>query len=73
MSVPERRAKNPHPARESFPKTTKTFDWLLYVTERVEELVWQSKHLLFGLGFLAFLMYELAHFAKFLLMNWRGH
>ena len=73
MSVPELRAKDPYPAREAFPKTTKTFDWLLYVTKRVEELVWQSKYLLFGTGFLAFLIYEMAHFAKFLLMSWGGH
>lgn len=73
MSVPEVRAKKPYPAREFFPKTTKTFDWLLYFTERVEELVWGCKYFLFGLGFLAFLIYELAHFAKFLLMNWSGH
>ena len=73
MSVRELRAKNPYPARESFPKTAKTFDWLLYVTERVGELVWQSKYLLFGLGFLAVLIYELARFAKFLLMSWGGY
>ena len=73
MSVPDLQANNSYPARESFPKTTKTFDWLLYVSERVGELVWQSKYLLFGLGFLAFLVYELAHFAKFLLMNWNSH
>ncbi len=72
MSVPELRANNPYSAR-AFPKTTKTFDWLLYVTKRVEELVWQGKYLLFGIGFLAFLIYELAHFAKFLLMNWTAH
>lgn len=73
MSVPEHRAENPYPARESFPKTTRAFDWLLYVSKRIEELVWQSKYLLFGMGFLVFLVYELAHFAKFLLMNWSGH
>jgi hypothetical protein len=73
MSVPEVRVKNPYPARESFPKTTKTFDWLLYVAERVDELLWHSKRSLFGLGFLAFLVYELAHFAKFLSMSWGGH
>ena len=71
MSVSNLRAKRPYP--ESFPKTAKTFDWLLYVSERAEELVWQSKYLLFGLGFLAFLVYELAHFAKFLLKNWAGY
>jgi hypothetical protein len=73
MSVPDLRVENPYPARESFPKTTKAFDWLLYVSQRVEELVWQSKYLLFGLGFLGFLVYELAHFAKFLLKNWTGY
>jgi len=73
MSVPELRAKNPYPARESFPKTTKTFDWLLYASERAVELLWQIKYLLFGLGFVVFLIYELAHFGKFLLMNWGGH
>ena len=73
MSVPELRAKNPYPARESFSKTTKTFDWLLYVSERVDELVWQNKRVIFNLAFLAFLIYELAHFAKFLLINWGGH
>ena len=73
MSLPEVRAKNPFPARESFPKTTKTFDWLLYVSQRVEELLWQSKYLIFGFGFLGFLIYELAHFAKFLVKNWAGH
>ncbi len=73
MSAPELQAQSPYPARQYFPKTTKTFDWLLYVTNRVEQLVWQGKYLLFGMGFLAFLIYELAHFAKFLIMNWGGH
>lgn len=59
--------------RNTFPKTTKFFDWVQYVAHRVDELVWQSKYLLFGLGFLLFLIYELAHFAKFLLKNWAGH
>lgn len=59
--------------RNTFPKTTKFFDWVQYVARRVERLVWQSKYLLFGLGFLLFLIYELAHFAKFLLKNWAGH
>lgn len=72
MSVPELRAKNPHSARQ-FPRTTKTFDWLLYVAQRVEELVRLSKYLVFGIGFLLFLIYELAHYAKFLLKNWAGH
>ncbi|MEN3325958.1 MAG: hypothetical protein V7638_765 [Acidobacteriota bacterium] len=43
-----------------------------YLAFRLEETVWQSKYLLFGLGFLLFLIYELAHFAKFLLKNWAG-
>ena len=57
--------------RNAFPKTTKTFDWVQYVAHRLDETLWQSKRLLFGLGFLLFLIYELAHFAKFLLKNWR--
>ena len=73
MSLPESRAENPYPARESFPKTTKTFDWLLYVSQRMDELVWQNKRMIFNLAFLAFLIYELAHFAKFLFMNWSNH
>ena len=59
--------------RNTFPKTTRFFDWVQYVAHRVETLVWQSKYLLFGLGFLLFLIYELAHFAKFLLKNWTGN
>lgn len=58
--------------RNTFPKTTKIFDWLQYAAHRLEEIVWQSKYLLFGLGFLIFLVYELAHFAKFLIKNWGG-
>jgi hypothetical protein len=73
MSVPELRTKSTFPVpHESFPKTAAAFDWLLYVGHRVEELVWQCKYLLFGTGFLLFLVYELAHFAKFLLKNWAG-
>ncbi len=68
MSVPELRTKT-FPV-QSFPKTAIAFDWLSYVAHRVEELVWQSKYLLFGIGFLLFLVYELAHFAKFLMKNW---
>ena len=58
--------------RNTFPKTTLFFDWLHYVAHRLEEIVWLSKYLLFGLGFLVFLVYELAHFAKFLIKNWGG-
>jgi hypothetical protein len=55
-----------------FPKTRAFFDWWLYVIKRSEEVLWQTKYLLFGLGFALFLIYELAHFAKFLLKNWNG-
>jgi hypothetical protein len=56
--------------RESFPRTAKSFDWLGYVIQQTEELIWASKYLIFGTGFLLFLIYELAHFAKYLLKNW---
>ena len=72
MSVPDVRGKSPFLTRESFPKTALVFDWLTYVAQRVDEFVWQSKYLLFGIGFLLFLIYELAHFAKFLAKNWEG-
>jgi hypothetical protein len=71
MSAPELHAKLPA-QRNTFPKTTTAFDWVQYVTHRLDETLWQSKRLLFGLGFLLFLIYELAHFAKFLLKNWAG-
>lgn len=58
--------------RESFGKTTAVFDWLGYVVQRTEEIVWAGKKLIFGTGFLLFLIYELMHFAKYLLMNWGG-
>ena len=71
MSVPESPAKfAAH--RNTFPKTTKIFDWVQYVAHRSEETIWQSKYLIFGLAFLLFLIYELAHFAKFLVKNWAG-
>lgn len=56
--------------RETFPRTAKFFDWLGYVVRRTEELIWACKYLIFGGGFLLFLIYELAHFAKYLLKNW---
>lgn len=71
MSAPELQAKV-SVQRNTFPKTTRTFDWIQYVAQRLEETVWQSKYLLFGIAFLLFLVYELAHFAKFLLKNWTG-
>jgi len=58
--------------RDSFPKTAKFFDWLGYVVQRTEEFIWASKYLIFAVGFLLFLIYELAHFAKYLLKNWGG-
>ena len=61
-----------HVQGDSFPKTRIFFDWLLYVINRVEEVVWAGKYLIFGCAFLLFLIYELAHFAKFLLRNWHG-
>jgi hypothetical protein len=60
------------PVRATFPKTSVFFDWCLYVIQRTEQLVWQGKYLIFGAAFLLFLVYELAHFAKFLLKNWSG-
>ncbi len=58
--------------RESFPKTTTAFDWGLYCIQRLHELVWAGKYLIFASAFLLFLVYELAHFAKFLLRSWSG-
>jgi hypothetical protein len=58
--------------RDSFPRTAKLFDWLNYVVHRTEEFILASKRLIFGTGFLLFLIYELAHFAAFLLKNWTG-
>jgi hypothetical protein len=58
--------------RDSFPKTTAFFDWLHYVVQRIEGLVWESKRLIFGLGFALFLIYELAHFGKYLVERWGG-
>lgn len=71
MSVPGLQAKVAvH--RHTFPKTTRAFDWIQYVELRLEETIWQSKYLIFSIAFLVFLVYELAHFAKFLLKSWAG-
>jgi hypothetical protein len=59
-------------SRDSFPKTTAFFDWGHYVIQRTEGFLWESKRLLFGTGFMLFLIYELAHFAKHLLDTWSG-
>jgi hypothetical protein len=37
------------------------------VLSRAEQLIFRLKALLFGVGFLLFLIYELAHFTKFLI------
>jgi hypothetical protein len=58
--------------RKSFPKIDAVFDALEHIIERTEGLVWKAKYLLFGLGFLLFLIYELAHFGKYLLAQWSG-
>jgi len=71
MAVPELQAKVAV-QRNAFPKTTKAFDWIQYVEIRLEETIWQGKYLIFSIGFLLFLIYELAHFAKFLSKNWTG-
>lgn len=56
---------------DTFPRTAKFFNWLGYVVARTEGLLWASKKLIFGTGFLLFLIYELAHFAKYLIKNWQ--
>jgi hypothetical protein len=58
--------------RDSFPKTTAFFDWGNYIIQRTGELVWNGKILIFSFAFMLFLIYELAHFAKFLMHNWHG-
>lgn len=58
--------------RASFPKTTTFFAWGNYVIQQTGELVWNAKYLIFGVAFMLFLIYELAHFAKFLFHNWQG-
>jgi hypothetical protein len=56
--------------RTDFAKIDSFFDSLEHCVERMESLVWKSKRLIFGTAFMLFLMYELAHFAKFLMHNW---
>lgn len=66
-------SRNPSvPAKRDFPKINSFFDALELIVERVENLVWKAKYLLFGTGFLLFLIYELALFGKHLLKMW-GH
>jgi hypothetical protein len=55
---------------DSFPKLDLVFNWLEHFVERSEALLWKSKRLIFGLGFALFLIYELAHFGKFLVARW---
>ena len=56
----------------TFPKTAVFFDWGMFVIVRTQELVWEAKYLIFGGAFMLFLIYELAHFARFLFQNWKG-
>lgn len=58
--------------QNSFPKINSFFDALELIVERTEQLIWKAKFLLFGTGFLLFLIYELALFGKHLLKMW-GH
>jgi len=58
--------------KQDFPRITLFFDALELIAERMEKLVWKAKYLLFGMGFLLFLIYELALFGKHLLKMW-GH
>ena len=44
----------------------------MFVIVRTQELVWEAKYLIFGGAFMLFLIYELAHFARFLFQNWKG-
>jgi len=60
------------PVRAGFPKIDSFFDALEHTVERLESLIWKSKRLIFGTAFMLFLIYELAHFAKFLVHNWKG-
>jgi hypothetical protein len=60
------------PAKRDFPRISAFFDALELIAERLEQLVWKAKYLIFGTGFLLFLIYELALFGKHLLNLW-GH
>lgn len=60
------------PTKREFPKVNAFFDALELIAERLEQLVWKAKYLIFGTGFLLFLIYELALFGKHLLTMW-GH
>lgn len=64
-------SRNPSvPAKRDFPKINAFFDALELIAERLEQLVWKAKYLIFGTGFLLFMIYELAHFGKYLLKFW---
>jgi hypothetical protein len=58
------------PVKQDFPRIIAFFDALELICKRLERLVWKAKVLLFGTGFLLFLIYELALFAKHLLATW---
>ena len=61
-----------HNSEQRFARIDAFFDAVEHVVERSEGAVWKSKRLIFGVVFALFLLYELAHFAKFLLKNWSG-
>lgn len=64
-------SRNPSiPAKREFPRINVFFDALELIAERLEQLVWKAKILIFGTGFLLFLIYELALFGKHLLRMW---
>jgi hypothetical protein len=58
------------PVNGTFPRTAAFFDWGVYAIHRMEELMWAGKKLIFEVGFVAFVIYELALFAKHLLKMW---
>jgi hypothetical protein len=58
--------------RTSFPKTAAFFDWSHFVVRQLDEIIWESKRLIFEAGFLLLVVYELAHYGKYLLAQWSG-
>jgi hypothetical protein len=71
MSVRRPQSIQPPPlSGREFPTINSVFDALELIAERTEKLVWKAKFLLFGTGFLLFLIYELALFGRHLLKMW---
>jgi hypothetical protein len=58
------------PAPDSLARIHLFFDKLECLVERSERLLLKVKYLIFGLAFLLFLIYEMAHFGHYLLSNW---